>query len=175
METVAAPSQPELYFIVHNVRSAHNVGAIFRTADGIGVAKIFLTGYTCTPHDGRTPWTTKPERMIGKVALGADQAVAWEKDEDVAAVIARLRAQDTRIVALEQTDASVPVAKFTSDGRSVALILGNEPKGIDDATLALCDDAVDIPMRGVKESLNVSVAAGVAGYALYDTLKGDVH
>ncbi len=162
---------PELFFILHNIRSAYNIGAIFRTADGIGVAKIFLTGYTCAPHDGVRAWTTRPERMIGKTALGADQQVPWEKEEDFAAVVMRLRAQNVRIVALEQTPASVPVADFVPDGCSVALVLGNEPRGIDAQALALCDAAVEIPMRGTKESLNVAVAAGVAGYALYDILE----
>ncbi len=160
----------QLFFILHNIRSAHNIGAIFRTADGIGVAKLYLTGYTCAPYDGMQSWTTKPERMIGKVALGADSAVPWEKHEDVAAVISTLKERDVLVIALEQTPKSIAVTDFVGDGRDVALILGNEPKGIDDATLALTDCAVAIPMRGTKQSLNVSVAAGVAGYALYDRL-----
>lgn len=161
---------PQLYFILHNIRSAHNVGAIFRTADGIGVAKVFLTGYTCAPYDGRDPWTTKPERMIGKVALGADQTMPWEKVENVTEVIAQLKSDGVQIVALEQTEMSVDVADFVADGRSVALVLGNESKGVDAETLALCDAFVEISMRGMKESLNVSVATGVAGYALYDKI-----
>ncbi len=162
----------KLYFILHNVRSAYNIGAIFRTADGIGVAKIYLTGYTCAPHDGTCAWTTKPQRMIGKVALGADQAVSWEKCAIEDAIV-RLRNDNVRIVALEQTVRSIDVKNFDSDERSIALILGNEPKGIDEQTLSYADDAVEIPMRGTKKSLNVAVAAGVAGYTLYDKLKGD--
>ncbi len=160
----------QLFFILHNIRSAHNIGAIFRTADGIGVAKLYLTGYTCPPYDGTRSWTTKPERMIGKVALGADSTVPWEKHENVADVIGTLKERDVRIVALEQTPESSAVTDFVGDGRDVALILGNEPKGIDAQTLALIDCAVEIPMRGAKQSLNVSVAAGVAGYTLYDRI-----
>ncbi len=162
----------KLYFILHNIRSAHNVGAIFRTADGCGVAKVYLTGYTCAPYNGENSWTTKPERMIGKVALGADQSMPWEKNENIKEVVRELRHDNVRIVALEQTPESVLTADFVDDGRSIALVLGNEPNGIDEETLQIVDDAIEIPMRGMKKSLNVSVAAGIAGYALYDKMEG---
>ncbi len=174
MEAHRTVSAPALYFILHNIRSAYNVGAIFRTADGIGVATVYCSGYTCPPHDGTRSWTTKPERMIGKTALGADQMVPWEKWDDSLALLRMLRDRGVRIVALEQTPNSVPVTQFRSDGRPVALILGNEPRGIESSVLEHCDAAVDIPMRGQKESLNVSVAAGVAGYTLYDILNGEM-
>ncbi len=162
----------KLYFILHNLRSAYNVGSIFRTADGVGVAQIYLTGYTMTPFDGSRPYETKPERMLGKTALGADKTVPWEKCEDIAQIMTQLRGEGVEIVALEQTAQSVDYAEFvpSADSSGVALILGNEPVGIDEEALALADSAIEIPMRGEKKSLNVSVAAGVAGYQIAQIL-----
>ncbi len=158
----------KFYFILHNLRSAYNVGSIFRTADGIGVEKIYLTGYTMTPFDGVRPYETKPERMLGKTALGADKTVPWEKCEDFAELVGRLKSEKVQILALEQTPESVNYTEFTPDTNAagVALVLGNEPDGLDEEALALTDAAVEIPMRGKKKSLNVAVAAGVAGYRL---------
>jgi tRNA G18 (ribose-2'-O)-methylase SpoU len=161
-----------LYFILHNLRSAYNVGSIFRTADGVGVAQIYLTGYTMTPYDQSRPYETKPERMLGKTALGADKSMSWEKHEDIAQLIAQLRGDGVQIVALEQTAQSIDYAKFVPNPNcsGVALILGNEPLGIDEEALALVDSIIEIPMHGEKKSLNVSVAAGVAGYQIAQVL-----
>lgn len=156
-----------LFLILHNVRSAYNVGAIFRTADGVGVSHIYLSGYTPTPPDGSRPFTTKPERMVIKTALGAHTTVAWSHHATFEDVVAIVRAVDARIVALEQTPQSVDYRTYRPDGPT-ALVLGNEPVGIDPAHVALCDVAIDIPMYGQKTSLNVSVAAGIALYALRD-------
>ena len=158
--------EPPLFFILHDVRSAYNIGAIFRTADGVGVAKIFLTGYTCAPHDGRRAWQTKPERMIGKTALGADRVVPWEKRDDIAALLAQLRAAGVFLCALEACPEARPLATIPARGRAVAVLLGNEPRGLPDDLRAACDGTYMIPMRGAKSSLNVAVAAGVAGYAI---------
>ncbi len=157
--------QLPLFLVLHNVRSAYNVGAIFRTADGAGVAHIHLSGYTPTPPDGSRPFTTKPERMVIKTALGAQETVPWSHRDTFEEVIALLRADGVHIVALEQTPQSVDYRAYQPTGPT-ALVLGNEPDGIDMAHLALCDAAMDIPMYGTKTSLNVSVAAGIALYAL---------
>jgi tRNA G18 (ribose-2'-O)-methylase SpoU len=160
----------EFYLILHNIRSAYNVGAIFRTADGAGVDHIYLTGYTPLPPDGTQLYTTKPERMIIKTALGAIDYVQWSGHGEIKKVIDRLRDNNTEIVALEQGDKSIDYKQFVTD-KNVALILGNEPVGIDEQTLSLCDTMIDIPMRGQKKSLNVSVAAGIAMYELIDKVK----
>jgi tRNA G18 (ribose-2'-O)-methylase SpoU len=150
----------ELIVIAHNIRSLHNVGAIFRTADSLGVAKIFLTGYTGTPPDPR----------LAKVALGAENFVPWEKNKSAARVLKKLKAANPKltIVGLEN---NVPGAKIYSLAKyrpkfPLALIVGEEKKGISKKLLELCDVLVEIPMHGHKESLNVSVAFGIACYAL---------
>lgn len=157
--------EKKFYLVLHNVRSAYNVGAVFRTADGAGVDHIYLTGYTPAPPDGTRLYTTKPERMIIKTALGAHEYVSWSQHVDFADVAHDLKAQKVQIVALEQGEHSIDYRSYKPLG-DVALILGNEPVGIDPLTLAYCDAMVEIPMRGQKQSLNVSVAAGIAMYEL---------
>ena len=157
----------KFYLVLHNVRSAYNVGAIFRTADGAGVDHIYLTGYTPTPPDKSQIYTTKPERMIIKTALGAQEYITWSQHTTFAEVAKDLKGKNVQIVALEQDANSVDYRAFISCG-DTALVLGNEPVGIDAETLDLCDIMIEIPMRGQKNSLNVSVAAGIAIYALID-------
>lgn len=149
--------------ILHNIRSAHNVGSIFRTADAAGVSKIFLTGYTPAPTDrfGR------PQKEIAKTALGAEQTVAWEHRASLAPLMATLRKEGVMIAALEQSDNSVDYKTFTPKP-PFALLMGNEVEGIDVRTLKKCDAVIEIPMCGAKESLNVSVAAGIALFRLLD-------
>ncbi len=142
--------------VLHNVRSAHNVGSIFRTADAAGVSRIFLTGYTPAPVDR----FSRPQRDIAKTALGAESAVPWEKRASLSTLVASLKKKDFSIIALEQGPYAVDYRVFRPHF-PVALILGNEVRGIDARTLRRCDAVVEIPMRGTKESLNVSVAAGV--------------
>lgn len=148
------------YLILHNIRSAENVGSMFRTADAFGVKKIFLTGYTPAPIDR----FKRPVSKITKTALGAEKTVSWEKC-DIAEIVSKLKKDGTRIVALEQSARSVPLFSYKVLS-SCALMVGNEVDGIEKEVLALCDDIVEIPMQGEKESLNVAVAAGVALYAL---------
>jgi len=160
----------KFYLILHNIRSAYNVGAIFRTADGAGVDHIYLTGYTPLPPDKSQMYVTRPEKMIIKTALGAHETVEWSGHKEIDSVVEQLKKDDIQIVALEQGDDSIDYKKFTSN-ISVALVLGNEPVGIDEQTLSLCDMMIDIPMRGDKNSLNVSVAAGIAIYELIGRVK----
>lgn len=157
----------ELFLILHNIRSAYNVGSIFRTADGVGVKKIFLTGYTPAPFVFKSSaiHQTKAEKMLAKTALGAQAYVEWEKHEDIFDVMGQLKNEGSKIVALEQDKKSQDYREFSTES-SVALILGNEPLGVEKEVLEVCDYAVEIPMRGKKKSLNVSVAAGIATYEL---------
>ena len=147
------------YLILENIRSAYNVGAIFRTADGAGVAKIFLIGYTPTPIDrfGRV----QPE--IQKTSLGASAEIPWEHRVTSTEVIAELKMSGVQVVAIEQTPASISLAEFSVSSQ-VAYIMGNEVEGVSAETLAVVDTVVDIPMLGMKESLNVAVATGIVLY-----------
>jgi len=160
----------KFYLILHNIRSAYNVGAIFRTADGAGVDHIYLSGYTPLPPDKSQMYVTRPEKMIIKTALGAHETVEWSGHKEIEDIVQKLKENNVQIVALEQGDGSIDYKKFESE-KSIALVLGNEPVGIDEQTLSLCDIMIDIPMRGNKNSLNVSVAAGISIYELIDKVK----
>ncbi len=147
------------YVILDNIRSAHNVGSIFRTSDGAGVSKIFLVGVTPWPTDrfGRK----QPE--IAKTSLGAADIVPWEQvsNDDAVLLVRRLRGEGVTVAAVEQTSNSVALDDFQAP-ENVAYILGNEVDGVSDALIKESDMVVEIPMVGEKESLNVSVAAGIA-------------
>jgi len=151
----------EIYLVLHNIRSLHNVGAIFRTAEGLGVKKIYLTGYTPEPHD----IFGKLRKDFTKTALGAEKYLEWEKVKNVFNLLRRLKKEKIQIIALEQSKSSVNIKKFKPRGK-FALILGNEVRGVPKSVLKKCDKIIEIPMRGKKESLNVSVAAGIALYEL---------
>lgn len=155
-----AKKSKELFVIAHNIRSLHNVGSIFRAADGFGVSKVYLTGYTGAPEG-------KNAEKIAKVALGAEEFVPWEYTRSLVRLLTKLKKSGVRIVALENNVnyKITSLRKFKSKF-PMALILGEEVKGHTKKILELCDEIVDIPMQGQKESLNVSVACGVALYAL---------
>lgn len=146
----------QVYAILHNIRSAHNVGSIFRSADGAGVSKIFLTGYTPTPLDrfGRE------QAEIRKTSLGATDLVLYEVVPDIRQLVERLTNEGVHIVAVEQTPSAQDYRSgtYTND---TAFIFGNEVTGIEPEVLSLCDTHIHIPMVGAKESLNVSVCAGI--------------
>jgi len=148
-----------LYVLLHNIRSTHNVGSILRTADGAGVAKIFLCGYTPSPIDrfGRK------RKDVAKVALGAEDSVLWEHCENTKECLTQLKCEGVRVVALEQDARSVPYTTLSLDTPTV-LVLGEEVEGLPKEVLDMADVVAEIPMHGTKESLNVSVAAGIALY-----------
>jgi tRNA G18 (ribose-2'-O)-methylase SpoU len=158
---------PEIIVIAHNIRSTHNVGAIFRTSEGFGVSKIILSGYTPYPRiakDTRLPHIAdKLTSQIHKTALDAEAIVPFEYQE--MPDIASLRATGYRIVGLEQDTRSIMLRDYHPPEK-IALLLGEEVEGITDDLRNLCDDLLEIPMVGKKESFNVSVAAGIALYAL---------
>ena len=160
----------ELCIIAHNIRSAYNVGSIFRTADGAGATKIFLTGYSPTPHDGKRILQTSAQNMIAKTALGAEKKLPWEHHADIAELLETLKKEGFAIVALEQAENSVDYRTYHAQ-KSVALIVGNEPVGMEQEVLDACDTIIEIPMRGSKNSLNVGVALGIALYALYNDME----
>jgi len=133
-----------------------NVGSIFRTCDAAGVTKLILTGITPRP----------PRKEIDKTALGAVDTVEWESEDNLEFTISNLKKQGFKIVALEQDSRSIPYTEFESDNVSVALIVGSETEGVQKEILDLCDTIIEIPMHGEKNSLNVSVATGIALYQL---------
>jgi 23S rRNA (guanosine2251-2'-O)-methyltransferase len=157
----------EIIVIAHNVRSTHNVGAIFRTSEGFGVSKIILSGYTPypkLPDDSRLPHiSAKLTEQIHKTALGAETMVpfTYQESPDFAA----LKAAGYRVVGLEQDERSVTLADYKVPEK-IALLLGEEVEGLTGGLRAACDDLVEIPMHGQKESFNVSVATGIALYEL---------
>ena len=151
---------PKIFVICHNIRSRHNVGSIYRTADAAGVSKIFLCGITPTP----------PHPNIEKVSLGAEKFVKWEKRKETWRVINKLKKEGAEIVSLEQTKGAVYLNNLKSVKKSVALILGEEVNGLPKIILKRSDKIIQIPMCGKKESLNVSVAFGVAIYKLAEIL-----
>jgi len=153
MEKFQAPTH--LTVIAHDIRSLHNVGSIFRSCDAFGVGRLYLTGITGVP----------PRKEIAKVALGSERRVLWEHREDLMALCEELRLLGFKILALETGHGSIPIHMIDRED-SVAIILGNEVTGLDGTILSLVDLIVEIPMRGVKKSLNVSVVAGIALFAL---------
>lgn len=163
-----------IVLVVHNVRSAHNVGSILRTADGFAVEEVFFTGYTPYPkmtNDKRLPHVIdRAEKQIGKTALGADKTVKWRHYDNVAKLLTHLNKSGFMLVALEQTAKAISLPEFRPPG-SVALIVGSEIGGIDEKLIELADTSVEIPMSGKKESFNVSVAAAVAIYHLRTSSK----
>jgi len=144
------------YVILDNIRSAHNVGSIFRTCEGAGVAKLFLCGYTPAPIDrfGRVV------KEIEKTSLGASDLVPWEHHEDIVELLKKLKRQKVTIVVVEQTLHSKPF-KTVSLPESCAFVFGNEVSGVQSIICEQADIMIDIPMQGYKESLNVGVSVGV--------------
>lgn len=149
--------------LLQNIRSIHNVGAFFRTADGAGFEKIYCCGYSPTPDDPR----------MNKVALGAEQSVAWEQKEDIGEVMEELKKGGFEIIAIETGKNAEDIFEAKIEqSEKIALIFGHEVNGITKEVLEQSDRIFKIPMRGIKESLNVSVAAGVA---MYEVMRKKLH
>lgn len=155
--------------VAHNLRSTHNVGALLRTAEGLGIAKLYLTGYTPYPlksADDRLPHLAqKVAKQINKTALGAESSVSWQHQTDIYSVIKQLKQQDFAVYALEQTAQSVALPEFQAPEK-IAIVLGREVEGLEPEILTACDGALEIPMFGKKESFNVTLAAAMALYQL---------
>src|SRR3989344_1639984 len=143
--------------ILHNIRSVENVGAMFRTCDAAGVNKIYLTGYTPAPLDrfGRK------RKDLAKCALGAEEFVSWESKKSLSALLRRLKSENFQIIAIEQHKNSADYRRVKLKNKN-AFIVGPEVAGISQSILKKCDVIAEIPMHGKKESLNVSVALGIA-------------
>ncbi len=158
-----------IIIIAHDIRSTHNIGSLLRTAEGLGVDRVYLTGYTPYPlmsHDTRLPHIAlKLDAAIHKTALGAEHMVKWEQSDEVFTVLSRLRTEGYMILALEQTSIAIDITKFSAPDKCV-LLLGSEVNGISEELLEQVDQTLVIPMFGTKESFNVVQAAAMALYQL---------
>lgn len=148
--------------VLDNIRSGHNVGSVFRTADAFRVEKIFLCGHSCTP----------PHPEIYKTALGAEDTIPFEKTHSVVSCIENLRSEGYKIIGIEQTDSSIVLNDLTIEKNNhYAIVLGNEVDGVQHEALSICDHIVEIPQEGTKHSLNISVAAGVVLWEFFKKLR----
>lgn len=155
-----APKTP-LVLVLDNIRSLHNVGSVFRTADAFLLRGLRLCGYTGTP----------PHRDIHKTALGATETVAWEYWPDTAAAVARLKEEGYAVWAVEQATGAVMLQDFRPPAdRPLALVFGNEVEGVETGVLGLVDGCLEIPQAGMKHSLNISVTAGIVVWDLCSKL-----
>ena len=152
----------KLIVILYNIRSTYNVGAIFRTCDGLGVDEVIITGYTPFFDKGLPHEQDKLRKQIHKTALGAEDLIKWHRVNDVKDAISECRQNGYQIVALEQGKGSLNLAESRSYDQDIALILGEEVHGIPPEILVDCDQLLEIPMCGKKESFNVSVAGSIA-------------
>jgi tRNA G18 (ribose-2'-O)-methylase SpoU len=147
-----------LILILDDIRSLHNIGSVFRTADAFLVEKIYLCGITATP----------PNKEIHKTALGATDTVAWEHAKDVTEIITKLKTGGTDVYAVEQVEGSIMLNDFTPpEGRKLALVFGNEVKGVQQQAIDLCNGTIEIPQLGTKHSLNISVSAGIVVWDIF--------
>jgi tRNA G18 (ribose-2'-O)-methylase SpoU len=157
----------QIILIAHNLRSTHNVGSLLRTAEGLGVAKVYLTGYTPYPlhvPDTRLPYLAeKIDKQIHKTALDAEQLVLWSHEENVEPVLNALQEQGYTLCAVEQAPHAMQLPEFEVPDR-VALLVGREVEGVEPEVLSLMDTVLEIPMFGRKESFNVVQAAAMALY-----------
>ena len=159
-----------LILILHDIRSAHNVGSMFRTADGAGVDEVVLSGYSPVPPKKDALYLTDADKALRKTALGAEESMAWKKVASLTRLVNQLRKEGYEIVALEQATGSIDYRQYRGKHK-VALIVGNEVGGVVEKVLKNCDTILEIPMRGKKNSLNVSVATGIALYQILSTIK----
>jgi tRNA G18 (ribose-2'-O)-methylase SpoU len=145
-----------VYVVLNSIRSNYNVGSIFRSSDGAMIEKLYLCGYT--PHP--------PKKEILKTALGATESVSWEYVKDAKGIITKLKAQGIRICALELTDVRKNYYEISNNDLPLCLLVGNEITGVSQELIDLCDFSIEIPQYGIKQSLNVAVAYGIAIFEL---------
>jgi tRNA G18 (ribose-2'-O)-methylase SpoU len=147
-----------LILVLDDVRSLHNIGSVFRTADAFLIEKIILCGITATP----------PNKEINKTALGATETVAWQHFENVLDAITALKKDDVITLAIEQVESAIFLQDFKVDAsKKYALVFGNEVHGVAQEAVALCDGCIEIPQLGTKHSLNISVSAGIVVWDLF--------
>jgi len=148
--------------VLDNIRSSHNTGSVFRTSDALLVEKIYLCGITATP----------PDKEIRKTALGAENSVAWAYYPDTLEAVAALKAQGYTVVAVEQVEKSISLKEYLpTSGSKLALVFGNEVKGVQQEVVDQCDLALEIPQFGTKHSFNVSVSVGIVLWDIFSKIR----
>jgi len=151
-----------IIIVLDDIRSLHNIGSVFRTADAFLIEKIYLCGITATP----------PNKEIHKTALGATETVAWEHHKEVLEVIENLKNDQVTVLAIEQVQDAVLLQEFVVDtSKKYALVFGNEVFGVSQKAVAICDGCIEIPQLGTKHSLNISVSAGIVIWDLFSKMK----
>lgn len=157
-----AASKIPLIIVLDNIRSLNNIGSVFRTSDAFLVEKVFLCGITACP----------PHRDIHKTALGATDSVSWEYVESTLELVKDLKSDGVKVMSVEQTEHSIFLNAFeVKDDERIAVVFGNEVKGVQQEVIDVCDGCIEIPQFGTKHSLNVSVSCGVVLWDLYSKLK----
>jgi len=158
VSTFKKTTKTPIIVVLDNIRSLNNVGAVFRTSDAFLIEKIYLCGITATP----------PHREIHKTALGATESVDWEYKENTLALVNELKEQGVLVAAIEQVENSVMLDEFSlEETKKIAIVLGNEVKGVQQEVVSTADYCVEIPQKGTKHSLNISVSCGVVLWDLY--------
>ncbi len=161
VSTFKKTTKTPIIVVLDNIRSLNNVGAVFRTSDAFLIEKIYLCGITGTP----------PHREIHKTALGATESVDWEYKEDTLALVNELKAQGVLVAAIEQVENSVMLDEFSLDAtKKIAIVLGNEVKGVQQEVVSAADYCIEIPQKGTKHSLNISVSCGVVLWDLFQKI-----
>lgn len=162
VEDFKTASKTPLIIVMDDIRSLHNIGSVFRTADAFLIEKIYLCGITATP----------PHKEIQKTALGATETVAWEHNKNVLDVIKQLQSENVTVLAIEQVEKAYLLDEFVVDSsKKYALVFGNEVYGVSQEAVALCDGCIEIPQLGTKHSLNIAVSAGIVIWDLFKQLK----
>ena len=161
VSTFKKTTKTPIIVVLDNIRSLNNVGAVFRTSDAFLIEKIYLCGITATP----------PHREIHKTALGATESVDWEYKENTLALVNELKVQGVVVAAIEQAENSVMLDEFSLDAtKKIAIVLGNEVKGVQQEVVSAADYCIEIPQKGTKHSLNISVSCGVVLWDLFQKI-----
>lgn len=161
VEDFKTSQKTPIIIVLDDIRSLHNIGSVFRTADAFLIEKIYLCGITATP----------PNKEIHKTALGATETVDWKHESDVVCVIEKLKNENVSVFAIEQVENAIMLDRFTVEtGKKYALVFGNEVFGVAQKAIAACDGSIEIPQLGTKHSLNISVSAGIVVWDLFKQL-----
>ena len=162
VEAFKESEKTPIILVLDDIRSLHNIGSVFRTADAFLIEKIYLCGITATP----------PNKEIHKTALGATETVAWEHHENVLQVIETLKKENVMTLAIEQVESAIFLQDFEVEkNKKYALVFGNEVYGVSQEAVAICDGCIEIPQLGTKHSLNISVSAGIVVWDLFSKIK----
>ena len=160
-EDFKSAKKTPIIVVLDNVRSAMNVGSVFRTTDAFLIEKIYLCGITACP----------PNKEILKTAIGANETVAWEYVKETTDIVTKLKTENHHIVGVEQTENTTLLQNFENPNKKIALIFGNEVFGVSEEVINLCDECIEIPQFGTKHSLNISVSAGIVIWEIWKKMK----